>query len=81
MRDILQDGKSVATQENKGEAWLTLIPPQLSRRWPQWTVLSMLAGSARVTWCSLLPWFRLPSSITGAHSTIEQRSPEVTHDG
>lgn len=38
MRDILQDGKSVASQENKGEVWLTLIPPQLSRRWPQWTV-------------------------------------------
>ena len=38
MRDILQDSKSVASKGNKGEAWLTLLPPQLSPQWPQWTV-------------------------------------------
>ena len=37
MRDILQDSKSVASKGNKGEAWLTLLPPQLSPQWPQWT--------------------------------------------
>lgn len=38
MRAILQDSKSVASKEKKGEAWLTLLPPQLSPQWPQWTV-------------------------------------------
>lgn len=42
---------------------------------------SMLAGSSRVTWCSLLLCLRPSSGITGAHSATEQGNPGVTNEG